>query len=126
MLFQVPVIAVFTKYDQFKLDIKMKLEDEGRDIGTHFNNEVESVFNQYYLASLSGPSPFVRLEGEYFVNHFSPILNSPPVGMHKHDQRCTDLIEMTADTLSGNVVALMLVAVQHDNLELSVKQAIKW
>ena len=79
MIFQVPVIAVFTKYDQFKHDIKMKLEDEGRDSETHFDTEVESVFNQYYLASLTGvtgPPPFVRLEREYFVNQFTPILIS--------------------------------------------------
>jgi len=44
--------------------------------------------------------------------------------MHKHDQRCTDLIEVTADALSGDVVAIMLLAVQRDNLELGVKQAI--
>ena len=44
--------------------------------------------------------------------------------MHKHDRRCTDLIEVTANALSGDVVALMLMAVQRDNLELSVKQAI--
>ena len=66
MIFQVPVIAVFTKYDQFKLDIKMKLEDEGRDPDSHFNTEVESVFDRYYLARLSGPPPFVRLESADF------------------------------------------------------------
>ena len=66
MNFQVPVIAVFTKYDQFKRDIKMKLEDEGRDPDTHFDTEVESVFNRYYLASLSGPPPFVLLESADF------------------------------------------------------------
>jgi hypothetical protein len=38
----------------------------------------------------------------------------------------TDLIEMTANALSGDVVALMLMAVQKDNLELSIKYAIKW
>ena len=45
--------------------------------------------------------------------------------MHKHDQRCTDLIDMTANALSGDVVALMLIAVQSDNLKLSIKQAIE-
>jgi len=80
----VPVIAVFTKFDQFKHDIKMKLEDEGRDPGTDHDAEMERVFNQYYLASLSGPPPFVRLER-----------------MHKHDQQCTDLIEVTANALTG-------------------------
>ena len=48
-----------------------------------------------------------------------------PIEMQGHGQRCTDLIEMTADALSGRAVALMLVAVQKDNLELGIKQAIK-
>ena len=48
-----------------------------------------------------------------------------PTGMQKHGQRCSGLIELTADALSGGVVALMLMAVQRDNLELSIKQAIK-
>ena len=46
--------------------------------------------------------------------------------MHKPDQNCTDLIEATANALSVGAVALMLLAVQRDNLELSVKLAIKW
>ena len=66
MIFQVPLIAVFTKFDQFKRDIKMRLEDEGRDLDTHFETEVESVFHRYYLGSLSEPPPFVRLESEDF------------------------------------------------------------
>jgi hypothetical protein len=46
--------------------------------------------------------------------------------MHEPDQQCTSLIEMTANTLSGGIVALMLMAVQRDNLELSIKLAIIW
>ena len=65
--FQVPVIAVFTKYDQFRRDIKMKLQDqhEGHDpeIG-HLDAEVESEFSQHYLVSLNGHPQFVRLESE--------------------------------------------------------------
>ena len=49
-----------------------------------------------------------------------------PIEMQKHGERCAGLIEMTADSLSGGAVALMLVAIQRDNLELSIKQAIKW
>ena len=62
--FQVPVIAVFTKFDQFKRDIKMKLEDEGHDPGMDLDTEVENIFNQHYLARLNGPPPFIRLESE--------------------------------------------------------------
>ena len=65
--FQVPVIAVFTKYDQFKRNIKMKSDDEGRGplAGSQLDTEAESVFNQHYLASLGKPPPFVRLESRY-------------------------------------------------------------
>jgi len=62
--FQVPVIAVFTKFDQFKRDIKMKLHDEGRDPEMNLNAEVENIFNQHYMANLNGPPPFIRLESE--------------------------------------------------------------
>jgi hypothetical protein len=67
-LFLVPVIAVFTKYDQFKRNIMMRLEDEGRESEprdpTLLNAEVENVFKGQYLAKLRESAPFVRLEGE--------------------------------------------------------------
>src|SRR5579863_6393021 len=44
--------------------------------------------------------------------------------MHKQGL-CTDLIEMTANELSDNVVALMLVAEQSLNVELSIRLAIR-
>ena len=53
-------------------------------------------------------------------------INICPAEMQQHGQRCAGLIEMTADALSGAAVTLMLVAVQKDNLELSIKVAIKW
>jgi hypothetical protein len=46
--------------------------------------------------------------------------------MNKNSQRCVDLIEKTANTLSDVVVALILLAVQKNNLELSIKQAVIW
>jgi len=133
MVFQVPVIALFTKYDQFKHDIKMKLEDEGEDEDDHLlaeadiNTEVKRVFEQQYLMRLcaSGPPPFICLESEDFVMIKLYFANFCAAGMHKDGQQCTDLIELTANSLSGGVVALMLVAVQKDNLELSINQAIK-
>ena len=74
MILQVPVIAVFTKFDQFKRDIKMKLEGEGRGPETDFETEMERVFHRYYLDSLSRPKPppFVRLEGEDFLGNSQP------------------------------------------------------
>ena len=62
--FLVPVIAVFTKYDQFKRNIKMKLEDEDRGPETDLDAEAEKIFQREYLAKLNGRPPFIRLESE--------------------------------------------------------------
>jgi hypothetical protein len=48
------------------------------------------------------------------------------VEMHKHGQRCTDLLEVTANALSGGAVALILLTIQKDVLELNIKEAVKW
>ena len=63
--FQVPVIAVFTKYDQFKRDVGMRLEDQGHDLAL-LNDKMESIFNKEFLANLKGSPPSVRLESECF------------------------------------------------------------
>jgi len=66
------VIAVFTKFDQFKRDIEMKLEDQGHDPNATLDddpnrdNEVENVFGTEYKAHLGGSSLFVRLESKFF------------------------------------------------------------
>jgi len=67
----VPVIAVFTKYDQFRRETIFRLEDQGLDTSTNpvlLNAEVERTFNEQYLAKLTGSEPAVRLGGENFVN----------------------------------------------------------
>ena len=74
-IFQVPVIAVFTKFDQFKRDIEMKLEDlqndpsvddQGHDPHVNLLDKVENVFGTEYKARLGGSSLFVRLESKFF------------------------------------------------------------
>ena len=44
--------------------------------------------------------------------------------MHRQKGHCGDLIEKTAAALDEDAVALMLLAVQNGNLELSVKVAL--
>ena len=66
--FLVPVIAVFTKHDQFRRNLKIKLEDQHRGPAL-LDAEVESAFNQHYLAGLTGPPPFIRLESEDLPCH---------------------------------------------------------
>jgi hypothetical protein len=123
------VIAVFTKYDQFKREVKMKLEDQHHGPGTDFDadRDVERMFNEHYLANFGESPPFVRLESEDFLDELACItLTCHPKEMHKHGQRCSELIEKTANALSSGVITLMLLAIQKNNLELNINQAVKW
>jgi hypothetical protein len=52
--------------------------------------------------------------------------NSYHTEMHKGGQRCTELIEKTADALGDGVLCLIFMAVQKYNLEQNINQAIKW
>jgi hypothetical protein len=69
-ILQVPVIALFTKFDQFRRDTRMKLEDQDRDPDdlAILNTEMERIFNEEFLANLRGSPPFVRLESEDFYH----------------------------------------------------------
>jgi hypothetical protein len=44
----------------------MKLEDRDLDPEIHLKDEVERVFHERYLASLTNPPPFIRLESENY------------------------------------------------------------
>ncbi|KAH8993644.1 hypothetical protein EDB86DRAFT_2852120 [Lactarius hatsudake] len=101
----VPVIAVFTKYDQFRRNVKIDVEDYGTP-DDNVSEVGEKIFQEHYLHPL-GDVGFVRLEQ-----------------MHKQNRRCDDLIEMTAAALNEDTVALMFLTVQKGNLQLSVKMAL--
>jgi hypothetical protein len=70
----VPVIAVFTKYDQFRRDTIFRLEDQGVETSTDpacLTAEMERIFEEQYLAKLTGSAPVVCLESESFVNQIA-------------------------------------------------------
>jgi hypothetical protein len=72
--FQVPVIAEFTKYEQFRFDVKMKLEDRGLDPSpTPLIAEMERIFECHHLANLRESPPYVCLESEHFLNQLACI-----------------------------------------------------
>ncbi|KAI9429329.1 hypothetical protein H4582DRAFT_2151569 [Lactarius indigo] len=96
----VPVIAVFTKYDQFLRNVKMHLEDCGNT--ENVSDAAERQFKEHYLRHLDDGVRFVRLER-----------------MHKPETRCDALLEKTAEVLNEDVGALILSAVQ-SGLEPSI------
>ena len=46
--------------------------------------------------------------------------------LQQEGARCNNLIEATAGALNGDIITLMLLAVQKNNLGLSVNLALKW
>jgi hypothetical protein len=65
------VIAVFTKYDQFRLDIEMNLQDGGcSDPEMEAPGEAERVFKEHYLDNLGVAPQFVRLESEVLESRY--------------------------------------------------------
>ncbi|KAF8262503.1 hypothetical protein EI94DRAFT_678021 [Lactarius quietus] len=103
----VPVIAVFTKHDQFLRNVKMHVEDYGNP-DDEISHVAERRFKEHYLCHLGDGAKFLRLEK-----------------MHKPETRCRALLQETAEALNEDVVTLMLLAVQRKDLELSVNLAVK-
>jgi hypothetical protein len=62
-------VAVFTKFDQFRFNIRMELDDKNDDRETDLNTEVEVAFNQRYLDRFTKRPSFVRLESGNFADH---------------------------------------------------------
>jgi hypothetical protein len=76
-ILQVPVIAVFTKFDQFRRDVRMKVEDQNRDADDPaiVSAEMESVLKEEFLAHLKESPPIVRLESKDFYKLASTTLS---------------------------------------------------
>jgi hypothetical protein len=84
----------------------------------------EKQFQDHYLHPLGDEVRFVRLESGFRANCQGNVLMFF-AEMNRQNRRCDDLIEKTAVALNDDIVALMLLAVQKGNLELSVKIALK-
>ncbi|KAH9169810.1 hypothetical protein EDB89DRAFT_1854135 [Lactarius sanguifluus] len=110
----VPVIAVFTKYDQFRRNVQIHVEDFGSP-DDDVLDVAEKRFQEHYVSPLGDDVRFVRLER---------MLRGKYRKMHKQNLGCDKLIETTAAALNDDIVGLMLLAVQKGNLELSVKRAL--
>ena len=59
----VPIIAVFTKYEQLKFNVEMKLQDEGEGAQPEVIEErAEEVFQAEYLGMIAGQPRYITLE----------------------------------------------------------------
>ena len=123
--FEVPVIVVFTKYDQFLRNVEMHILDYPNEhLDSNVSEVAEKQFQEHYLRPLGDDVRFVRLESGVRVNlkcrgHMLIFLTE----MHRQNMCCNELIEKTAAALKKDVI-VMLLAVQRGNFELSVKTAL--
>ena len=61
--FQVPVIAVFTKYDQFRRNVEMDVSDfPDKYLDSNVSQVVKKQFEEYYLRPLGDDVRYVQLE----------------------------------------------------------------
>jgi hypothetical protein len=66
--FEVPVIAVFTKYDQFLHNVKMDvMDDPDRYLNRSASEVTEELFQEHYLHPLGEDVEYVQLESELQV-----------------------------------------------------------
>ena len=118
---------MFTKYDQFLRNVKINLSDYPSDYpGSSVSEAAKRQFEEHYLHPLGDDVRYVQLQSGFRIKCQGYKLTPQCclTEMHKQNSHCNDLIEMTAAALNEDAVALMLLAVQNGNLELSVKVAL--
>ena len=64
----VPVIVVFTKYDQFLRNVKINLEDYGNPHDNILDVAMRQ-FNKHYLHHLGDDMRFVQLQSKFHVRY---------------------------------------------------------
>jgi hypothetical protein len=63
--FEVPIIAVFTKYDQFLYNVEMDMLDDPDEFQDCIVSEIATKrFQEHYLCPLGNKVEYVRLESE--------------------------------------------------------------
>ena len=68
--FEVPIIVVFTKYDQFLLNIEMHMSNFPNEYcNSDVSKVMEKLFQEYYLHPLGEGIRFVRLQSRFRVKY---------------------------------------------------------
>jgi hypothetical protein len=101
----------------------MNVADFPSEYGSNVSEAVEKQFQEHYLRPLGDHVRYVRLESKFGVLYQGYVLIFFKE-LHMKHSHCGELIEKTAAALNEDAIDLLLLAVQKDNLELSVKTAL--
>ncbi|KDQ53806.1 hypothetical protein JAAARDRAFT_136609 [Jaapia argillacea MUCL 33604] len=114
----VPVIAIYTKFEDFVLQTQEFLMSRGLDeedafeqasvtASDHFSEEYASIFDRMNFP----PSRDVKLQRMYDMN--------------EPDTKCNELLEKTADALGDDTLRKLFVCIQQNQLDLCAKWGVK-
>ncbi|KDQ53786.1 hypothetical protein JAAARDRAFT_136699 [Jaapia argillacea MUCL 33604] len=114
----VPVIAIYTKFEDFVLQTQEFLINEGVDEMDAFDQASVTAsdrFSREYASIFGGmkfpPSRDVKLQRMYDMN--------------EPETQCDELLEKTADALGNDTLRKLFVCIQQNNLDLCVKWGVK-
>ncbi|KDQ51005.1 hypothetical protein JAAARDRAFT_140977 [Jaapia argillacea MUCL 33604] len=114
----VPVIAIYTKFDDFVLQTQQFFMSQGWEENDAFNvafNCASHRFTNVYAKVINEtrfpPSGDVQLQGKNYMN--------------KPDTSCNKLLEKTADALGDDALRQLFVCIQNNNLDLCGKWGVK-
>jgi len=110
----VPVIAIFTKFDGLETKVFGELRASNVDIKTAKREKKQraiEVFTASYVEPLkelsTRPLPWVKLDD-----------------MHEELSNCAELISVTDGALSDDALKLLFASVQQNNIDVSIKNAV--
>ncbi|KAF7335122.1 GTP-binding protein [Mycena venus] len=110
---EVPVIAIFTKFDGLLNEAFSQLMDEGDDWEDAQEGQIEQArkmlttnFEGPLRSSEFPPADYVRLDD-----------------MRVETSNCNELIEKTANALTDNTLRLLFISVQQNNIDFCIRYA---
>ena len=99
-------------------------DDPDKYLDSDASQVAEKLFQEHYLHPLGEDVKYVRLESA--LSHMPRShTDASAAEMHMKDSHCDNLVEETAAGLNENTIALMLLAVQKNTLNLSFKTALR-
>jgi hypothetical protein len=128
----VPVVLIFTKFDALEDMCYNKLRSQGKDhqeaedaMPELANKTFQNEYLSLVLATAFPPKAYICLSGNilslYRVFKFLQILE-----MNKEENQCSELSEITMDILDNDVLVNLFVSTQKNNLDLCIKESIKY
>jgi len=112
----VPVIAIFTKFDGLETKAFSELRANKVDIKTAKREKKQraiEAFTTSYVEPLkelsTRPMPWVKLDD-----------------MREESSNCAELISVTDGALSDDALKLLFVSVQQNNIDVSIKNAVRY